>query len=45
MDRRITIRRLDVTPSKHSFCIKVRVQVNETYDATTKDENNLEHTQ
>ena len=37
MNKRIAIRRLDITPSSHTFRLRVRAHVNETYHVTTTD--------
>lgn len=37
MNKRIAIRRLDVTPSTHSFRIRIRAEVKETYHETYTD--------
>ena len=39
MNKRIAIRRLDVTPSTHSFRLRIRAHVQEMYDVTIIDEN------
>ena len=39
MNKRIAIRRLDVTPSTHSFRLRIKAHVQESYSVPTIDEN------